>query len=196
MSATNPAKRRRFAATDPALRAATLQHANAHGVRSASEQYNIPEGTIRSWQTRGRKRGELVPTSHLKHGVYSEREISKRADLLRGELFRIAPDLEDERFATAVAEYLRAIARAQLAHNALMAGDPAQPNTRLLEQATASARLVAKLGRDLALDPGSATRLKVTAIDAEAGIKKLIQEGHDMRAAREAAVDATVEEDR
>lgn len=138
MSATKPPNRRGKPATDPAIRAATLQHALAHGVRAASERFSIPESTIRNWQARARKRGELVPSGSLQHGTYSEKEITKRADLLRGELFRIAPDLEEQRFSTAVAEYLKAIARAQLAHNALMAGDPARPNTRLLGDSNSS----------------------------------------------------------
>jgi len=185
--------------TDPALKAEALRTADEQGVQAASEQTGVPVNTIYGWRQRARKRQELVP-SGTTHGAYSPAQIARRAATIRSELFVIAPELAEPRFAGAVDEYLRAVARAHMLDDWIKQtvaedGAAAVPS-RTWEQATAAARLVAKLSRDLGLDPVSAAGLKNSVVDAELGIARLVEEGKRIAAQREArAIDVEVVDD-
>jgi hypothetical protein len=126
-------------------------------------------------------------TASLTHGAYSPAAIEQRADDVRGELLTYAPYLDEPRFIPAVHRYLTACAREQLAHDALLArGMEAKGSTRLLEVATAAARLAAKLGCDLGLDPIGHARIRALSSGAEASeaAASLAQLGAEGRRAR------------
>jgi hypothetical protein len=201
MSARNAAGTPASRAVDPARRAAILHDAAQDGVRVASERHGVPQSTIWNWQSRGRKRAEIVPAYPLKHGAYSRKEIGKRAEIIHNQLLVVAPWLNEDHFAPAVNRYLIACAREQLAHEAVMSRDLlVKGSTRLLEVATTAARLAAKLGSDLGLDPIGHARLKATAASAELGVQSLEQlaaEGEKTLARRKAqlAADATAAAD-
>jgi hypothetical protein len=139
----------------------------------------------------GERAPEFEPnnTAALVHGAYSEAAIAERAADVRGELLAHAPYLDEARFYPAVHRYLTACAREQLAHEALMArGMAAKGSTRLLEVATAAARLAAKLGSDLGLDPIGHAKIRALwagagASEAAASLAELGAEGRRARLA-------------
>jgi hypothetical protein len=138
----------------------------------------------------------------LQHGAYSPREIAKRAEHVREELLIYAPYLDEPRFYPAVHRYLTACAREQLAHDAVMErGIEAKGGTRLLEVATAAARLASKLGSELGLDPIGHARIRslsagADSSEAAAGLADLAAVGRRARLAAEQrpAIDATAED--
>jgi transposase-like protein len=197
-------KTRTHPASDPALKAATLRTADAEGARVAAERHGVPLNTVKSWRARARKRLEIVPYGAEVHGAYSKVQIGKRAELVHRSLLSVAPWVAEAHFAPAVSRYLEATAREQLAHQAILGMEPgAKGFTRLLETGTAAARLAAKLGQDLGLDPIGHARLKETAASAELGVQSLEElatKGAALRERREAeraqlAVDATATAD-
>lgn len=105
----------------------------------------------------------------LVHGAYSQAAVAVRAEQVRGELLTFAPYLNEDRFYPAIHRYLTACAREQLAHDALMSrGMGAKGATRLLEVTTAAARLAAKLGSDLGLDPIGHAKIRALSAGADA----------------------------
>jgi hypothetical protein len=105
----------------------------------------------------------------LTHGTYSQAAVAVRAEQVRDELLTFAPYLNEDRFYPAIHRYLTACAREQLAHDALMTrGMEAKGSTRLLEVATAAARLAAKLGSDLGLDPIGHAKIRALSAGADA----------------------------
>lgn len=129
-----------------------------------------------------------VHTLSLKHGAYSKRMIEAKATEVHEELLRVAPWCDEERYMPAVLRYLQATAREQLAHEALMKATKISP--RLLETATAAARLAWQMADQLGLTPAGHARLKVLTADAagaEASIAdRLAAHGAEIRARREA----------
>jgi hypothetical protein len=121
--------------------------------------------------TAGQERPPFEPGNDaaLTHGTYSAAAIGVRAEQVRDELLTYAPYLNEDRFFPAIHRYLTACAREQLAHDALMAcGMEAKGATRLLEVATAAARLAAKLGSDLGLDPIGHAKIRALGAGADA----------------------------
>ena len=126
-------------------------------------------------------------TASLVHGAYSERAIAERAELVHAELLEVAPWCDEDRFLPSVHRYLQATAREQLAHEALMASTKLSP--RLLETATAAARLAWQMGDQLGLTPAGHARLKLVvagATHAEATLADLAAEGREILARRQA----------
>jgi hypothetical protein len=138
--------------------------------------------------------GERAPpfesgnTVAVVHGTYSAAEVERRAARVHDALLEIAPWVAEEHYAPSVDRYLKATAREQLAHEALIGMTPgAKGFTRLLETATAASRLAWFMGDALGLTPGGHARLKVlvaAATDAEASIADLAEEGRRIRLAR------------
>jgi hypothetical protein len=124
----------------------------------------------------------------LVHGTYSPAQIEKRAAAVHGALLEVAPWVAEEHYAPSVDRYLKATAREQLAHDALLdRGADGKGFTRLLETATAASRLAWFMGDALGLTPTGHAKLKMLvagAVEAEASIGDLAAEG---RAIREAA---------
>jgi len=108
----------------------------------------------------------------LKHGAYSPRAIGERAELVHAELLEHAPYLDEERFIPAVQRYLAAAAREALLDEHIRKvcdekGPGAVP-ARSWEQVTACARLAAKLGSDLGLDPIGHAKIRALSVGAQA----------------------------
>jgi hypothetical protein len=129
-------------------------------------------------------------TLSLHHGAYSERAIEAKAAEVHGELLRVAPWCAEERYLPSVSRYLQATAREQLAHKAIMTSS--KPSPRLIEVATACARLAWSMADALGLTPAGHARLKVLVADAteaEANLAELAATGAAIRARRQAALD-------
>ena len=104
--------------------------------------------------------------------------IAERAALVHAALFDVAPWCAEDKFLPSVNRYLQATAREQLAHEALMASTKLSP--RLLETATAAARLAWQMGDQLGLTPAGHARLKLLvagATEAEASLADLAEQG-------------------
>lgn len=150
-------------------------------------------------------RDDGFPPGHelsLRHGAYSERAIAERAELVHGELLEHAPYLAEMRFAPAVARYLHAASREALLDEHIRQvcdeqGAGAVP-ARVWEQVTAAARLAAKLGSDLGLDPIGHAKIRALsgaagAAESSASLADLAAEGKRVRLAAEARHAAAVE---
>jgi hypothetical protein len=141
-------------------------------------------------EARGYKWADATPGNvlALKHGAYSERAIAERAQLVHASLLEVAPWCAEDRYLPSVNRYLQATARETLAHDALMAGGKLSP--RLLETATAAARLAWSMGDALGLTPAGHARLKLLvagATEAEASLRDMAQQGRQTRG-RQAAL--------
>ncbi len=121
----------------------------------------------------------------LKHGARSPRKIAEEAERVHEELLEVCPWLDEERYAPTLIRYLQAAAREQLAHRAYMDN----PTSRLLESATAAARLAWQMGDALGLTPAGHARLKAitaAAVGAEVNLAEVIERGHRRRLNAEA----------
>jgi len=101
-----------------------------------------------------------------------------------------APWLSADHLAPAVHRYLQATAREQLAHQAYIA----KPSPRLLEAATAAARLAWRMGDELGLTPAGHAKLKMLVAGgahAEASLADLMVVGAEIAARRFGAVNAS-----
>ncbi len=112
----------------------------------------------------------------------------------------MAPYLDEPHFAPAVARYLAAAAREALLDEHVRRvcadkGAGAVPS-RVWEQVTACARLAAKLGQDLGLDPIGAARLRAVAGSAELTARSLAELAERGRAIREARMAEFAEQSR
>lgn len=130
-------------------------------------------------------------TVALVHGAYSPAVIAERAQLVHAAILDAAPYLAEPRFLPAVDRYLKAAAREALLHAHIEAVSAAKGTgavaARTWEQATAAARLAAKLGTDLGLDPIGHARIRALSAGAaasEASLGDLEERG---RAGLEAA---------
>jgi hypothetical protein len=147
------------------------------------------EGQVGSRPARGYSWPQAEPGNTLatKHGAYSERAIAERAGEVHAALLEVAPWCDEDRYLPSVHRYLQATAREQLAHEALMANTKLSP--RLLETATAAARLAWSMGDQLGLTPAGHARLKLLvagATGAEHTLADLMAEGRQIRKAAEA----------
>ena len=136
----------------------------------------------------------------IEHGAYTPARIAERAVVVHESLLKVAPWLSEEHYAPSVDRYLKATAREQLAHEALIdRGATGKGFTRLLETATAASRLAWFMADALGLTPTGHARMKVLiadAVEAEVSLGDLAAEGARVRAARAAAsIDATAEEE-
>jgi hypothetical protein len=126
------------------------------------------------------------------HGATSPRAIAERAEQVHAELLAVAPYLAEPKFAPAANRYLQAAAREALLHEHITRlsdekGPGAVP-ARVWEQATAAARLAARLGSDLGLDPIGHARIRALSAGAEAteaSLADLVAEGRRIRVAAE-----------
>ncbi len=108
-----------------------------------------------------------------RHGTYSPAAIAERAAEVHDALLDIAPWVDEPEYAPSVDRYLKATAREQLAHEALMAGGKLVP--RLLETATAASRLAWQMGEQLGLTPAGHAKLRVlwgAAAEAERSLAR------------------------
>jgi hypothetical protein len=127
-------------------------------------------------------------TLALRHGAFSERSIEQRASEIHGDLLAAAPWLSEPFLAPALLRYLRACAREQLAHEGILKAaeskGPEKIPTRLLEAATAAARLSAALAHELGLSPQGHAKLRAiagTAAATEAALADLAEKGRSAR---------------
>lgn len=104
-------------------------------------------------------------TSRLVHGAYSDRSIAERAQLVHDRLLEVCPWLAAPHFAPSVQRYAQATAREQLANDGLKSVAKLSP--RLLEAATAAARLAWQMGDALGLTPAGHARLKILVAGGE-----------------------------
>jgi hypothetical protein len=143
---------------------------------------------------------ELGNDAALVHGAYSPALLAERAKQVHDALLEVAPWVAERHYAPSVDRYLKATAREQLAHNALVGMDAgARGFTRLLETATAASRLAWAMADALGLTPAGHARLRVLVAGgerAEASLVALGEQGRRARAAADvSAIDATVEDD-
>jgi hypothetical protein len=121
------------------------------------------------------------------HGGYSERSVAERAEVVRGDLYAVAPWLaEQPSWAVAVERFLRTEARSRIFGEyveqlAVERGAAAVP-IRAVEVANAADRLAADLGSTLGLDPTSFAKLRalgasVSRDEAAAALGELRAEG-------------------
>ena len=158
-------------------------------VRKPPRGYRWPDATP----------GNLIA---LKHGANSERIIAERAELVHQELLAVAPHLDHDQFLPAVNRYLQAASREALLHTYITekseVDGPGAVSSRTWEQATAAARLAAKLGSDLGLDPIGHARIRALSVSAaatEETLADLAERGKGMRARRQEAIDAAAADD-
>lgn len=138
-------------------------------------------------------------TASLRHGANSPRAVAERAEQVHAELLTVAPYLAEPKFLPAASRYLQAAAREALLHQHIVTlsdekGPGAVP-ARVWEQATAAARLAAKLGSDLGLDPIGHARIRALSVGAEAteaSLADLTAEGRAIRQRAEARRAAAV----
>jgi hypothetical protein len=130
-------------------------------------------------------------TLALTHGASSPAKIAERAELVHAQLLEYAPYLDEPRFMPACQRYLDAAARESLLNGHIQAVAAEKGTgavaTRVWEQATAAARLAAKLGSDLGLDPIGHARIRALSSGAaasEASLADLAAEGRAIRQAR------------
>lgn len=130
-------------------------------------------------------------TAALVHGGSSERAIASRARVVHEELLTVAPYLAEAKFVPSVDRYLKAAAREALLHEHIVRlseekGPGAVPS-RVWENATAAARLAAKLGSDLGLDPLGHARIRALSAgaDSRVALADLADEGRRIREAVE-----------
>ncbi|MDA8072338.1 MAG: hypothetical protein M0Z82_12275 [Actinomycetota bacterium] len=143
--------------------------------------------------------GNLVSVTH---GAGSERVVAERAKRVHAEILEVAPWLSEAHFAPAVARYLAAAAREALLDQHIRQvaeekGAGAVPS-RQWEQVTAAARLAARLGSDLGLDPIGHARLKAVASTAELSVRTLAElsaEGRQLRERAEARLATALEQE-
>jgi len=111
-------------------------------------------------------------TLSLVHGANSARAIAAKVTEVHSELLTIAPYLAEPKFIPAVHRYLSAAAREALLDDHIRSVSAEKGagavSSRLWEQATAAARLAAKLGSDLGLDPIGHARIRALSTGAEA----------------------------
>jgi hypothetical protein len=144
----------------------------------------------------------------LRHGAYSDQVIEQRAELVRHQLFDLAPWLaQDPTFVVAVARFVRVEARSQLLAEAIATkaekSGILSVGARMLEAATSTDRLAAKLGDDLGLSPLGKARLKALTAAGEVGaatLADLAEQGRQARQRSQAAqaiavTEATVDPD-
>ncbi len=137
---------------------------------------------------------EAGNTVAVRHGAYSERAIAAKAAEVHGALLAAAPYLADDKFMPAVNRYLQAAAREALLHNHIeklsaSKGAGSVP-IRMWENATAAARLAARLGSDLGLDPIGHARIRALSAGAgvaEASLDDMQAEGRKIRLANRSA---------
>jgi hypothetical protein len=122
----------------------------------------------------------------LKHGAYSPRLVGERAELVRSDLLAALPGLtEDPESTLPVALYCRAVAREELAHEGLEAavasGKPISP--RLLEAASAAARVARELGDGLGVGPRASAELSQIRAETALSLAQLAQQAPAVLAA-------------
>ena len=121
----------------------------------------------------------------LRHGAYSPTVIAEEASRVHSALLVECPWLDEPRYMPSLMRYLTASAREQLAHKALTSAAKFSP--RLLEAATAAARLAWMMGDELGLTPAGHAKLKVLladAIGAEVSVAQLVETGRQIEEAR------------
>ena len=136
-------------------------------------------------------------TAALVHGGYSDRSVAERAELVRADLYSVAPWLEGQpSWAVAVERFLRTEARARIFAEyierlAAEQGAGAVP-LRAVEVANAADRLAADLGATLGLDPLSFAKIRALGAsvgrdEATAGLAQLRAKGGEIRRRAESA---------
>ena len=133
--------------------------------------------------------------AHLRHGAFSSRVVGQRAGLVLQEILAQRPGLADDpESASPLALYCRAVAREELAHEAIEAGSisprlleivrqrmpeaiqPGNVSPRLLEAASAAARVAAELGAQLGIGPRAAAELRQIRSQAALNVAALAQQ--------------------
>lgn len=115
----------------------------------------------------------------LTHGAYSPRKVGERAELVLTDLLVSRPDLADD-FGSSlpIGAYCQALARSELAHEgieqAAAAGRPV--NARLLESASAAARVAKELGDTLGIGPRAEAELRQIKAQTAVTVSVLVRE--------------------
>lgn len=129
----------------------------------------------------------------VRHGAYSARVVGQRAQLVRVDVRTSRPDLSDDPDSALPVElFCRAVAREELAHEglerAVAAGKPISP--RLLEVASAAARVAAELGDRLGIGPLAAAQLHKVQAQTAVSLSLLAQQAPRVLAAIGQALEA------
>lgn len=144
-----------------------------NGPRPAAEEPATPcHGATSTNGTSSSARFQPGNTRALTHGANSDRTVSARAEVVQADIVAAAPWLDRPHLRPALERYAAASAREALLHEHIMelsaAESPSAVGTRVWEQATAAARLAAKLARDLGLVPRGRVMLREMGIDTRA----------------------------
>lgn len=133
-----------------------------------------------------------------RHGAYSPRLVGERAELVRADLLRSRPDLADDPEALLPLElYCRAVAREELSHEGIERMAANGPiSTRLLEAASAAARVARELGDALGVGPRAAAELHQIRAETALSMAVLAREAPAVLAAIQRALAACGLEER
>lgn len=129
---------------------------------------------------------EVGNLANLRHGARSPRKVGERAELVRADLLQSRPDLADDpESALPVALFCRAVAREELAHEGLeRAGVNSLPiSPRLLEAASAAARVARELGDGLGIGPRASAELRQIQTETALSLSLLAQQAPAVLAA-------------
>lgn len=136
-------------------------------------------------------------TANLTTGLDSERAIEAKAAEVHDAILSVAPWLAEPQYLPSVARYIRASARELLAHRAILAaGEKVSP--RLVEAATAAARLAQAMGAEMGLTPRGHASLRLLLAEgagAEIGLEDLIEKGRKVRAANSVQIETVSDQE-
>jgi hypothetical protein len=127
----------------------------------------------KSWVPRPARPYGPANLESLRHGAYSPRKVGERAEIVRQELLELVPQLGDPETASIVGLYSRAVAREELAHEAVEGGTV---NARLLEAVSAAARVAKELGDALGVGPRAAAEIRQIRAETSATLVLLMRE--------------------
>ena len=170
---------------------AEVRQKSSHRRRSAPRHLMMSQArqpwVVRLAPTAGRRSSPATRPAVRPRGLLTSGRSPSEPSSSTPSCSTVAPWCDEDRFLPSVHRYLQATAREQLAHEALMTSTKLSP--RLLETATAAARLAWQMGDQLGLTPAGHARLKLVvagATHAEATLADLAAQGREILARRQA----------
>lgn len=154
--------------------------------RAGERQKPYTPGELQPWQ---RPPFEPGNTAALQHGAYSPRVRGDRAQLVLAEVLEEHPHLAAPEFGQLLGQYARALAREQLAHEAIEAkGSRIEGVARLIEVTNGSGRQAKEFGDALGIGPKAAAELSELRAKAMLAIAVLGEHAPDLLEAIERAL--------
>jgi hypothetical protein len=111
-----------------------------------------------------------------RHGVYSSAAIAERAEDVHGRLLELFPELDSPRLIGSVKRYVDAVAKEQLATEALLQQhEEGKMSPRLLEAANSATRLAQELADQLGLSVEGHARIRQAAVTTLEHEERVVQ---------------------